>query len=146
MRELIVENKLLLEWMGGLSVVAFVGSLFAVPWFLARIPSDYLCHHSRSKAFCPHLHPAIRWPAIVVKNLIGVVLVLCGIAMLVLPGQGLLTIGIGLMAIDFPGRQALVHSMIGRPHVFKAINWIRRRAHQPPLVKPDGVAEEAHAE
>ena len=141
-RDWIAQHQLLIRITTAFSCIAMVASLFAVPWFLARIPEDYLSHQRREATFWPHVHPAVRWPAIVLKNILGVVLLLCGLAMLVLPGQGLLTIAIGLMALDFPGRQHLVRSVVGRPAVLNAINWIRRRANRPPLNHPNSPVRE----
>ena len=71
------------------------------------------------------------------KNLGGYALVGAGVAMLVLPGQGLLTILIGLGLIDFPGKREFERWIVCRRPVGRALNWMRRRAHRPPLVLPD---------
>jgi hypothetical protein len=71
------------------------------------------------------------------KNLFGVALVLLGIIMLVLPGQGVLSIILGLSLVDFPGRRALQCKLIRRPKVIDSINWIRKKFHRPPLKMPE---------
>ena len=68
------------------------------------------------------------------KNLFGVILLLGGMAMLVLPGQGILTILIGLSLLDFPGKRALERRIVGRPLVLQAINRIRRKFNKSPLL------------
>jgi UPF0716 family protein affecting phage T7 exclusion len=70
------------------------------------------------------------------KNLLGILIVLVGVAMLLLPGQGILTILIGLMLLDFPGKQRLERRLVQQPSVWRAINWMRAKAHQPALELP----------
>jgi hypothetical protein len=53
--------------------------------------------------------------------------------MLVLPGQGLLTIIIGLVLMEFPGKYHAERWVINRPAVLAAINWIRLKAGKPKL-------------
>ena len=53
-----------------------------------------------------------------------------------LPGQGLLTLLIGLMLTDFPGKYRLEKRLIAQPGVLKAVNWLRARAGHPPLEPP----------
>jgi len=118
--------------LGVLSVVLFVASLLIVPWLVARLPADYFAHRRREHP--EPAHPAWRMTVLVVKNVFGVLLVLAGIAMLVLPGQGLLSILAGVMLMDFPGKYQLERRIVGQHTVLGALNWIRARAHKPPLV------------
>jgi len=69
----------------------------------------------------------------VAKNAAGVVFVLAGLAMLVLPGQGILTILIGLTLVNFPGKRSLEKRIVRQEKVCFAINWMRSRAGRPPL-------------
>ena len=64
-------------------------------------------------------------------------LVLMGLAMLVLPGQGVLTLLIGISLLDFPGKRKLEKKIVRAPTVHRAIDAIRRRAGQPPLLLPE---------
>jgi hypothetical protein len=128
-------HKTLLGWLGALSIVMFVGTLVALPIIVARLPADYFTrdqHHTNghTSAITPRLLGRVG------KNLLGSVLILAGVAMLVLPGQGILTILIGLMLIDFPGKQALERRLVQQPSVWQAINWLRAKAHQPALEMP----------
>ena len=79
-------------------------------------------------------HPILRLIALGVKNVVGWFLLLGGIAMLVLPGQGLLTILIGVSLMDFPGKRAIERKLVSRPLVLQAINRIRQRFDRPPLL------------
>ena len=53
--------------------------------------------------------------------------------MLVLPGQGLLTIGIGLIVLDFPGKYRLKRRIFRAPRVRQWINRFRVRHHREPF-------------
>jgi len=82
----------------------------------------------------------VRVTLIAAKNLLGAVLIAAGVAMIFLPGQGLATILIGVMLMDFPGKRRLEVWLISRRPVHKATTWIRARRGRPPLRLPDGVA------
>jgi hypothetical protein len=73
----------------------------------------------------------------VLKNALGIVLVVAGLVMLIVPGQGLLTIAVGLMLIDFPGKYRLERWLATRRPVWRSINWLRKRAGRAPLSRPD---------
>lgn len=53
--------------------------------------------------------------------------------MLVLPGQGILTILIGLGIMNFPGKFAVERWFVERKGVMFSINWIRQKTKHPPL-------------
>ena len=53
--------------------------------------------------------------------------------MLVLPGQGLLTILIGLAVMQFPGKFELERWLVTRKGVLEGINWLRQRSGRLPL-------------
>ncbi|REJ76825.1 MAG: hypothetical protein DWQ29_15470 [Planctomycetota bacterium] len=85
------------------------------------------------------LHPVLRWTVRVLKNLLGVFLVLAGLAMSVpaVPGQGLLTILIGITLLDLPGKRKMELAIVRRKRVLRAINWIRAKAGRAALEIPD---------
>ena len=114
--------------LGVFSLVAFLATAVLVPLAIARMPADYLVRPVAVR----HAQPLL----VALKNFAGVVLVLLGIAMLVLPGQGLLTLLLGLGLVDFPGRRRIELAVMTRPAVLKAINALRRRAGRPPLEIP----------
>jgi hypothetical protein len=114
------------------SVVAFVGSLIAIPWILVRLPADYFDVRVPRKTHGAG-HPVLRLIAVVAKNILGFVFLLAGIAMLVLPGQGILTILIGISLMDFPKKRLLEAKLIGQPLVFSGINNLRARFGKPPF-------------
>jgi hypothetical protein len=130
-------HQFMLPWLSVVSALMFVGSLVAAPWLVTRIPADYFLRRRRLVDSFRRRHPLLRAALLAAKNLCGVVLVLAGVAMLVLPGQGILTILVGLMCIDFPGKFALEQWLVRRPGVLKAINWVRAKTHHPPLELPE---------
>ena len=114
----------------------FVGSLIAVPWLVVHIPADYFLRRRRLLDRWQPRHARLRVVLLIAKNAIGVVLLLAGAAMLILPGQGLLTILAGLMVLDFPGKFAIETWLVQRRPLNRSINWMRRRAGRPPLELP----------
>ena len=66
-------------------------------------------------------------------SLLGVCLIAGGLLMIVLPGQGLITIITGLLLIDYPGKFQLEQKIVSMPSVLKALNWIRIKAKKPLL-------------
>ncbi len=121
-------------WVLPLSAAMFFSTLALIPWFVIRLPADYFCR--RRRPLLPRGRGLAGWLLWLPKNLAGALLLLAGVAMLVLPGQGILTILLGLMLLDFPGKYQLEHRLLRRPRVLSTLNWLRRRAHRPPLRMP----------
>jgi hypothetical protein len=119
------------------SVIGFIGSLIAIPLILVRLPADYFDTRTPRHWMKDH-HPVLRLLGVLVKNVVGVVFVLAGFAMLFLPGQGLLTILIGVSLMDFPKKRALEAKMVGQPTLLGVINSMRLKFGKPPLtMAPD---------
>lgn len=130
-------NEALLGWLAGLSVLVFLASLATVPWLMCRIPVDYFRVTQRPALPWSEKHPVIRWPLLLIKNLTGLLLFAAGVTMLVLPGQGLLTMLAGLVLIDFPGKFRFERWLIRWPVIFNSVNWLRGRHGRAPLHLPD---------
>ena len=128
------KHQILLGWLGLLSLLTFVGSLIAVPVLVVRLPQDYLAMQKYDRR---RRYGIWWWPMQVMKNMVGVVLLLCGMAMLVLPGQGLLTLFIGLSLVNFPGKPLLIKKLVRQRQVMHSINWLRRKFDRAPLAEPD---------
>lgn len=126
----------MLVWFGVFSAVTFVGSLLLIPFLCVRMGEDYFMPNRDEGRTLEGRHPVIRWTGLILKNIIGVLLLLAGIAMLFLPGQGLLTMIIGIMMLNFPGKRALELRLIRLPGVLRAVNALRSRAKHPPLQLP----------
>jgi putative transmembrane protein PGPGW len=111
-----------------LSIVTCVVSLVCASWALRRLPVDYLLIAPEQPPRSGLLH--------VLRNGAGLILLLLGVAMLVLPGQGLLTILAALSLMDFRGKRRLECRLMLRPRVFAAINRFRLRSGHPRLLSP----------
>ena|SRR5687767_67842 len=115
----------------------FVGSilisLLIVGIVMVQIPENYFSSHYQ-RDFLPNSRWITRWGAVVGKNIAGLILVIAGIIMLVGPGQGILTILIGLILMDIPGKRPLEARLIKRPAILAAVNNFRARYNKPPLV------------
>lgn len=116
-----------------IAIIAFILSIVLIPWIIILIPSDYFTHPKRQKYPWHNYPPLIQWIAIIVKNILGVILIIAGIAMLFLPGQGILTIIAGLLFVNFPHKYRIEKWVIKQPVVFKTVNRVRKRAGRAPL-------------
>ena len=120
-----------------LSVVFFVGSLIAIPFILVRLPTDFFDTRV-PRRWMENRHPILRLLGHLVKNVAGAIFLFAGFLMLFLPGQGILTMLIGVTMLDFPGKRRLEARMIGQPAVLNTINNMRRKFGKPPLtIAPD---------
>jgi hypothetical protein len=119
-----------------ISALSFVVGILVTPRLLIRLPSDYFCRPHAPLERLRDAHPSARIALLVLKNALGALLVVAGVLMLVLPGQGLLTLLVGLTLLDFRGKRRLTLWIVRRRPVLAAINWIRERAGHPPLLRP----------
>lgn len=121
----------------GMAVFAAVmlASYVFVMIILVKMPANYF-HSDREHHFLPDTHPLLRTAMIVLKNIVGVVLILAGLVLSLpaVPGPGILTIFIGLMITDIPGKRRLEVKIIHRPAVLSVINRLRARYKKPPLL------------
>jgi hypothetical protein len=118
------------------SLVLFVGSLIALPIMIARIPPDYFVRRRESALPFSRAHPALRVLLLVLKNLVGAAFLVAGLIMLITPGQGILALLVGVTLLDIPGKRRLELAIIRRPHILRAVNWIREKSHRAPLQLP----------
>jgi hypothetical protein len=119
----------------GLFIVSFLLSFLAIGIVMVKIPANYF-HSNYSQNFLPGSSWYLRWGAVAAKNLFGVFLILLGLILSLpgIPGQGLLTILLGLIMIDIPGKRPLEARIIKRPAVLSAVNNLRARYNKPPLI------------
>jgi len=116
----------------------FLGSLAisfaALGLVMVKIPARYFAaDHQRD--FMPDSPFLVRWGAVIAKNIAGVLLIILGILLSLpgVPGQGVLTILLGLIFLDIPGKRPLEARIIKRPSVLSAINKLRAKYDKPPL-------------
>ena len=133
MLDWIQEHKGWVVCLTAVSAVLFLATLFVVPALIVRIPADYYTREERPPSPWSRSHPLVRILLAVGRNALGAVLVALGLAMLVLPGQGLLTILVGVLMLDFPGKYRFEKWLLSGRRVHKAVNWLRHRAGAQPL-------------
>lgn len=119
----------------GLFILSFLVSLAMIALVMVKIPENYFSSHYQ-RDFLPGSPFLVRWGAVILKNVLGVILILVGIVLSLpgVPGQGLLTILLGLIMLDIPGKRPLEAKIIQRPAVLAAINNLRAKYKKPPLV------------
>ncbi len=130
-------------WLPALTVIGLImalASMLAIPWLVVRMPVDYFHQPSRPVRY----RGPLAWLLWVIRNALALVLLAAGVLMLVLPGQGILTILIALMVSTFPGKYRLERAIMRRPGVLRSVNWIRRRYRRPPLNPPSGTPPGDH--
>lgn len=149
------ELSALIAWLTSAEVIASVTlgtlalaavSLAAVPILVVRLPADYFLGPRPPLADRLRRATALGRVGLVLKNLFGVIVGLLGIAMLVLPGQGLLTLLLALVLLDLPQKHTLEARMLGRPGIRAALDAIRRRFGKPPFEVPAAVSREGPRE
>jgi len=120
----------------GISIAAVLLTPLVAGWIIFKLPKNYFVQEERPRLQSLAKYPALRVVAIIAKNLLGFVLLVAGVMMLIGPGQGLLTIVVSLVLLDFPGKYRLQRWAVTRPHVWRSIQWLRRRAKRPELERP----------
>ncbi|MDQ3798238.1 MAG: hypothetical protein M3384_02205 [Acidobacteriota bacterium] len=119
----------------GLFLASLVFSFVVLAVVMVKIPENYFSSHYQ-QSFMPNSPFLVRWGVVIAKNLLGVFLVMLGVILSLpgVPGQGLLTILLGLIMLDIPGKRPLEARIIKRPSILSAINNLRGRFNKPPLV------------
>lgn len=116
----------------GIFLLSMLISILIVAIIIVKLPANYFSSHYQQD-FLPGSSWATRWGVTIIKNVVGVVLVVAGVIMLIGPGQGILTILIGLILMDIPGKRPLEARIIKRPAVFAAVNRLREKYSKPPF-------------
>jgi hypothetical protein len=124
-----------LMWVSLGSGIALLIGAIAVPWIVINLPRDSFSNPRRPR-WLDQEPLAIRLPVRLVKNLLACVLIVLGIAMLVLPGQGIFAIVLGVLLADIPGKLKLQQRIVGRQNVMNSLNWLRGKFRRPPLERP----------
>ncbi|BAF61780.1 PGPGW domain-containing protein [Candidatus Vesicomyidisocius calyptogenae] len=114
--------------MGIISGVIFIISLLLIPYLLGLMPSNYFLKNSEKKLKIRRPFNLIK---LILKTLTGFILLIVGIIMLVTPGQGLISILLGLFLMEFPGKRQLELKLINHNLTFKTLNWLRSKANKP---------------
>ena len=140
MTEIYSEFILLVTWRNvligsAIFIASFLLNLAIVSVILVKLPADHFSKNRKTK-FWAGRNPALNAAKVIGKNILGVFLVVLGIVLSLpgIPGQGLLTILLGIMLLDFPGRERLEQKLLSKPSIVNTINRLRERFGKPPLV------------
>jgi hypothetical protein len=128
-------HEQLFWWVGLLSLVLFVGTLGVLGLIVVKLPQDHFVS-GRKRPIIPIQHRAGRVGYRLFKNGVGIFFILAGLIMLVLPGQGLVALLVGMSLTDFPGRDRLVRAIMRQKRVLGSANWLRAKCNRPPLKSP----------
>lgn len=117
--------------LASVSLVLALISVVLVPVLIVQMPADYFlaAHRIRRRGF------ALTGLSLL-RNIVAVLLLVAGILMLLLPGQGLLTILVAVILSDVPGKYRFERWLILRPGVLRGINWMRKKYNKAAVVKP----------
>ena len=129
----IQDHEAVMWWLAAASVIFFLASLIAAPLVAIKIPPDYFTKPRKDRKILAVQNPVLKTGLKISKNILGYVFIVAGLLMLVLPGQGVLTILIGVILADFPGKDRMLIWLVRRGSDIKSINWLRKRARAKPL-------------
>jgi len=132
----LIDYSSILISLGGLSILILLFSIIGMGWFVAQIPEDYFIHDKRQAGYWIKYSSQARIVIMISKNIFGGIMLISGLFLLILPGQGLLTIIIGLLLIDYPGKFRLEQKIISIPSIFRGLNWFRAKAKKPNFLHP----------
>ncbi len=125
-----------------LVVALFVLSVLAVGALLVSLPATYFLDSHERGLWVDH-HPVVRFLLHLVKNLVGLCVLVTGIVLLVpgVPGQAVVTILLGVMLLDFPGKTQLERRLVSYPWILQPVNRLRQKVHRPALVIHESIPE-----
>jgi len=108
-----------------ISMVLFSVTIICIPLIVIRLQDDFFIRDTRTTA--PFKSLPLHCFMILLKNVAGFFLLTAGFIMLFIPGQGLLTIVMGLILINFPWKKKLELRLLKLTSLQNALNWIRRK-------------------
>ncbi len=120
----------ILRWFGVLSTLIFILSLVCIPFLILRLPAGVFVQPGVTLFTRVADRSFFSILLFFLRNIIGGLLLLAGILMLVLPGQGLLTMVLGLAMMEFPGKHYLLKTILRLGPVQHSLNWIRKKGGQ----------------
>jgi UPF0716 family protein affecting phage T7 exclusion len=129
-------HQALVWWVSAVSIALLLLSPVVAMWFVTRLPTDYFDQEHRRPLSSWDNYPTVRAFLLIAKCLLGIVLTLVGVVMLVVPGQGLLTIVVGLVLLEFPGKFRAERWVATRRNVWRSLNWLRKKAGKPEFKSP----------
>jgi len=138
MFDFLADSFSILTWRSVLiGILVFLGTFLVnlgiVSVILVKLPKDHF-KSDKSKRVSGS-NATVRVLEVIGKNVAGWLLIALGIVLSVpgVPGQGLLTILLGVMLVDFPGKHRLEQKLLSRPGIIHTINRLRGRFGKPAL-------------
>lgn len=127
-------HKMQLLWGIGIFAISLLLSTFACGIVILQLREDHF-HLEGAPESQTKRPPWKRTLLTLGKNILGVSLVILGLVMALpgVPGQGLLTMFIGLVLVDFPGKRDIERRIIARKAIFDGCNRLRRRFGKKPF-------------
>ena len=123
------------ELLAVVSLITFLLSIILIPWYIGRLPSDFF--FLLQTRIPGHQNKRISFGLMLLRNCIGAVLIIAGCIMLFMPGQGILTLLIGILCMSFPGKLRFVLYLVNKPSVQTSLNWTRKKMRKQPFVWKD---------
>jgi hypothetical protein len=121
--------------LAGVSLATFVISLLLLPLVVARLPRECFLKLQDPSTPKRETNP-FRILLLVLRNVLGMILLIAGIVMLFLPGQGLLTMLLGILLLSIPGKAKLVLRLTASPAIRTGLDWLRQKSGKPPFLWP----------
>lgn len=126
----------LVWWIAVSSLIMFLGTLVVLIAVIVTLPSEHFARNDKQHPTIPVDNRVLLICYKIFKNMVGIFFILAGLAMLVLPGQGLISLLLGISLTSFPGKHRLIRFIIRRKSVFRSANWLRKKFDRPPLKSP----------
>jgi len=109
-----------------IGLMVLLGLSALAVFYLTRLPPDHFASgHTRTS------RSELVW------SVLGWICILAGVAMLVLPGQGLITLLAGLLMAEYPGKRRVEGWVFGFARVRAAVDSVRVKAGRLPLEWPE---------
>lgn len=124
------------EMLGLLALISlgmFLASLLLFPLIIIFLPHDYFVRPAPNLVTLNPFRIVLR----ILKNALGCVLIVAGVLMLFLPGQGLLSILLGISLVQFPGKRHLELRLLRLHGIRSSVAWVRQKANRRPVLLPE---------
>ena len=141
--EYIIFNWNTIFWGMAALLLSFALGTMVLIAVVATLPPTFLQAPDSSLVGTP-ANQVLHWVRRIGKNLIGLLVIAIGLFLALpgVPGPGLPFVLVGLILVDFPGKQQWVRKLLSVPGVLSGINALRVRLGKPPLASPQGPANQ----
>lgn len=112
-----------------LNIGVFLGFIVAIIFVFSKLPKNYW--------ICSQQDQESSLKMKVLRNLLAIPVAILGALMLLLPGQGLLTLLLALMLADFRLKQDWINRIIAKKKIRESLDYIRRKMGRSPFTWPE---------